>query len=113
MASQSYSDLKSSQREAPSLLSRVSGQIQLMYYQYEVTFSAYVLTPGEKFVMNTIVLIFLSLLMMGTVFYLPRFLTRVASRLVWLYTGPPDKLRLVTMSNTTATWNQLGLVMSY
>jgi hypothetical protein len=84
-----------------------------MYYQYEVTFSAYVMTPGEKFILNTIVLVLLSLLTLGTVFYLPRFVTRAASRLIWLYSGPADGLKLVSMDNTTLVWKELGPIMAY
>lgn len=84
-----------------------------MYYQYEVTFSPYVMTPGEKFVLNTIVVVLLSLLALGMFFYLPRFLTRAASRLVWLYAGPSDGLRLVSMDNTTAVWKELDPIVNY
>jgi hypothetical protein len=40
-----------------------------MYYQYEVTFSLYVMTPGEKFVWNSIVVVFLTLLLVGAVIF--------------------------------------------
>ena len=84
-----------------------------MYYQYEVTFATYVMTSGEKFVLNTIVFVLFSLLTLGIVLYLPRFVTRAALRLVWLYTGPSDELRLVSVNNTTAIWKELGPVMGY
>ena len=106
-------NFKSSRRPDPSIVDRFVKQIQLMYYQYEVTLPAYVMTPGEKFVLNTIVLVLLSLLTFGTFFYLPRFMSRAASRLVWLYTGPGTGLKLVSMDNTTAVWKELGPVMNY
>jgi hypothetical protein len=104
---------RSSQRPNPSVLDKFIKQIQLMCYRYEVTFSPYVMTPGEKFVINTVVLVLLSLLTLGTFFYMPRFVARVATRLVWLSEGPGDRLRLVSMDNTTAIWKDLGPVMNY
>jgi len=93
--------------------SGLNKQIQLIYYQYEVTFSAYVLTPLEKVVLNSIVLVLLSIFLFGTTFYLPRFLSRVVSRLVWLYTGPPPGLRLVSTDNTTMIWEELAPLVNY
>lgn len=49
-------------RRKESLFWTLIGQIRLRYYQYEVTFSPYVMTPGEKFVLNTIVVVFLTLM---------------------------------------------------
>lgn len=51
-----------------------------MHYRYEVTFSAYVLTPGEKFFLNTIVIALLTLLLVGIVSCLPQLLLRAAVR---------------------------------
>ena len=71
-----------------------------MYYQYEVTFSAYVLTPGEKLILNTVVVLLISLLMLGIFSYLPQFILRVSERLFWLYYGVDDTLA-VLMGNST------------
>jgi len=71
-----------------------------MYYQYEVTFSAYVLKPGEKLILNTVVVVLLSLLMLGIFSYLPRFILRVTERIFWFYYGVDDKLA-VGMGNST------------
>lgn len=46
-------------RRDVSLFARFINYLQLMYYQYEVTFSAYVLTPGEKTLLNSIALSYL------------------------------------------------------
>ena len=35
---------------------KFSNYLRLRYYQYEVTFGLYVMTPAEKFILNTIVL---------------------------------------------------------
>ena len=97
MATQYYS---SSQRLKPSIFSRIVTRLQLMYYQYEVTFSAYVLTPGEKLILNTVVVLLISLLMLGIFSYLPQFILRVSERLFWLYYGVDDTLA-VLMGNST------------
>src|SRR5579859_3433523 len=39
--------------------------IRRKYYQYEVTWGLYVLTPGEKIIINTLVLTILSLVALG------------------------------------------------
>jgi hypothetical protein len=56
-----------------------------MYYRYEVTFSTYVLTPGEKIVLNTIVFLLLGLLFAGLVSYLPPLVSRTVVKALWLY----------------------------
>jgi hypothetical protein len=71
------------------------------------------MTPREKFVLNSIVLVLFSLLTLAIILYLPRLVSRAASRLVWLYTGPSDELRLVSINNTTAIWKELRPVMGY
>lgn len=63
------------------------------------------MTPGEKFVLNTIVVLFLALLAMGIVCYLPLLLMRAASRFFWLYNGSGDEL----MVNITASiWSEMA-----
>lgn len=63
------------------------------------------MTPGEKFVLNTIVILSSTLLAMGIVCYLPPLLMRVASRFFWLYNGSGDEL----MVNITASiWNEMA-----
>jgi hypothetical protein len=79
--------------------------IHLMYYQYEVTFSPYVMTTAEKWVLNTIVVSFLALLALGIISYLPPLLTRVGSRVFWLYNSSSDELML---NITASMWNDLA-----
>lgn len=62
-------------------------RIRLLYYRYEVTFGVYVMTPGEKFVANTFVLVFLSLLIWASLLYFPQLLFRKLGRMIWLLTG--------------------------
>jgi hypothetical protein len=75
-----------------------------MYYQCEVTFSPYVLTRGERFVLNTIVVVFLSLSVVGTASHLPELVTRAVVRLLWLCGGANNKLSVIN----TAIWNEMN-----
>ncbi|KAJ5295631.1 hypothetical protein PENANT_c001G00476 [Penicillium antarcticum] len=61
-------------------------RVRLEYYRYEVTFGLYVMTPGEKLVANTSVLIVLSLLACALV-YFPSLLYTKLSSVLWLLTG--------------------------
>jgi hypothetical protein len=79
------------------------GKIELMYYQYEVTFSPYVMTPGEKFVLNTIVLLLFTIIFLGLATYIPKLVLGVAARLFRFYARANDKLTV----NTTADWNEI------
>ena len=96
-------------RRKQSLFSTMLGKIELMYYQYEVTFSPYVLTPGEKFVLNTIVVVFLALLFVGMAAYLPKLVARAAVRLLGFHTGANDNIAV----NTTSIWHEMNAARMY
>ncbi|KAJ5239259.1 hypothetical protein N7468_003878 [Penicillium chermesinum] len=66
---------------------RVVDRVRLEYYRYEVTFGLYVMTPSEKCVANSCVLVFLGLLLWALLLYFPSLLYSKASRFVWLLTG--------------------------
>ncbi|CAK46737.1 hypothetical protein CBS63078_9622 [Aspergillus niger] len=70
-----------------NILQRSVDRIRLEYYRYEVTFGLYVMTPGEKLVANTFVMVVLSLLFWALLVYFPALLYQKLSRLVWLLTG--------------------------
>ncbi|OOF91709.1 hypothetical protein ASPCADRAFT_177097 [Aspergillus carbonarius ITEM 5010] len=70
-----------------NILQRFADRILLEYYRYEVTFGLYVMTPGEKLVANTFVIVVLSLLCWALLVYFPALLYHKLSRLVWLLTG--------------------------
>lgn len=70
-----------------NVLQRFADRIHLEYYRYEVTFGLYVMTPGEKLVANTFVIVVLSLLFWALLLYFPSLLYQKLSRLVWLLTG--------------------------
>lgn len=81
----------------PSIARRIIDRVCLEYYRYEVTFGVYVMSPGEKWVANTFVVVFLSLLIWALFFYFPPLLYHKLSRLIWLLTGHS--------SHTTLRWN--------
>lgn len=66
---------------------KVTSYLRLRYYQYEVTFGLYLMTPTEKFVVNTIVLSILTALLYGVYSGLQPFLVRMICRLAWYLTG--------------------------
>ncbi|KAJ9200296.1 hypothetical protein DTO164E3_3003 [Paecilomyces variotii] len=78
-----------------NVLQRVLDRVRVQYYRYEVTFGLYVMTPGEKFVANTFVLVFLSLLVWALLLYFPAMLYQKLSRLIWLLTGHDDDMGAV------------------
>ena len=56
-------------------------------YQYEVTYSLYMLTPTEKVIFNTFLLFFLALLVAAIALYLPQHVTTIARRAYFYYAG--------------------------
>jgi hypothetical protein len=70
-----------------NVFQRATDRVRLEYYRYEVTFGLYVMTPGEKLVANTFVLVVLALLFWASLVYFPALLYHKLSRLVWLLTG--------------------------
>ncbi|KAL2864516.1 serine palmitoyltransferase small subunit family protein [Aspergillus lucknowensis] len=70
-----------------NIFQRATDRVRLEYYRYEVTFGLYVMTPGEKLVANTFVVVVLALLFWALLVYFPALLYQKLSRLVWLLTG--------------------------
>lgn len=66
---------------------RLVDRVRLEYYRYEVTFGLYVMTPSEKLVANTFVIVVMSLLLWALLLYFPQLLYQKLTRLVWLLTG--------------------------
>ena len=71
----------------PSRLKRVLERLRIAYYRYEVTYGLYVMSPGEKLVANTFVLVCLSLLIWALFWYFPALLYAKMGRLGWILTG--------------------------
>lgn len=67
--------------------SKVTEYFELCYYQYEVTFGLYVMTPPEKLVLNSIVFTICAALLFGICFGLQPMLIRSLCRLVWYIHG--------------------------
>lgn len=76
-----------SRKKGRNVLQRFMDRVRLEYYRYEVTYGIYPMTPGEKAVANTFVVVVLSLLLWTALFYFPSLLYRKLSRLIWLLTG--------------------------
>lgn len=66
---------------------RVVDRLRLGYYRYEVTFGLYVMTPSEKCVANSFVVVVLSLLLWALLLYFPSLLFNKLIRVEWLLTG--------------------------
>jgi hypothetical protein len=102
-------------RRDASVLGAFLKFLRLWYYQYEVTFSPYVMTTGEKLVLNSIVVLFFSLLVMGVYTYLPNLVMRVAMRLFWLcgglYGGVYGGGEKILVAQNTTMWNEGPLIM--
>ena len=73
-------------------LQRATDRVRLEYYRYEVTFGLYVMTPGEKLVTNSFVIVVFSLLFWALLLYFPPLLYQKLSRLVWLLTGHDSEM---------------------
>lgn len=97
-------------RERPSVIEKIVYQVHLMYYRYEVTFSAYVLTPGEKIILNSIVLFLFGLLLTAIVSYLPPLFTRGLVKILWLRPGHKDE---IVISRNHTMWNEMPIGVPY
>ncbi|MCJ1307559.1 hypothetical protein MMC25_001206 [Agyrium rufum] len=58
--------------------------LQRKRYQYEVTFSLYMLSPTEKFIFNSFLFLFLSMIIIAVSLYLPEHISFIARR-AWFY----------------------------
>jgi len=58
--------------------------LQRKRYQYEVTFSLYMLTPTEKFIFNSFLFLFFSMIVIAMTLYLPQHLAFLTNR-AWFY----------------------------
>ncbi|KAF2182817.1 hypothetical protein K469DRAFT_690548 [Zopfia rhizophila CBS 207.26] len=66
--------------------------LQRKRYQYEVTFSLYMLTPTEKFIFNSILFLLLSLFIIAASLYLPEHITIIANRMFYYWFGDEESL---------------------
>ncbi|KIX10529.1 uncharacterized protein Z518_01612 [Rhinocladiella mackenziei CBS 650.93] len=75
---------KVTREQRVSYISSFVRWLQLKKYQYEVTFSLYMLTPTEKFIFNLILFILVSLLVTAASLYLPNHVAIIYNR-IWYY----------------------------
>ncbi|KAF2454483.1 hypothetical protein BDY21DRAFT_264434, partial [Lineolata rhizophorae] len=61
--------------------------LQRKRYQYEVTFSLYMMTATEKFIFNSIIFLFISMTVIAACLYLPDHLSIIVSRAFYYYSG--------------------------
>lgn len=73
-----------------SVPQKATDYFRLKYYQYEVTFGLYVMTPTEKLIINTFVCTIMALLLYGILFSLQPLLVRTICRMIWCISGSYD-----------------------
>lgn len=61
--------------------------LQRKRYQYEVTFSLYMLTPTEKFIFNSFLFLFISMIIIAASLYLPEHVVNMWYRAWFYYAG--------------------------
>ncbi|KFZ07129.1 hypothetical protein V501_06753 [Pseudogymnoascus sp. VKM F-4519 (FW-2642)] len=79
--------------------------LQRKRYQYEVTFSLYMLTPTEKFIFNSCIFIIFSMVLIAGCLYLPQHITFLMNRAWFYYQGDGDSKDALSssVSETVAT----------
>ncbi|KFY23377.1 hypothetical protein V491_02565 [Pseudogymnoascus sp. VKM F-3775] len=79
--------------------------LQRKRYQYEVTFSLYMLTPTEKFIFNSCIFIIFSMVLIAGCLYLPQHINFLINRAWFYYQGDADSKDAITSSvaETVAT----------
>ncbi|KAI9842933.1 MAG: hypothetical protein M1838_002923 [Thelocarpon superellum] len=77
--------------------------LQRKRYQYEVTFSLYMLTPTEKFIFNSFLFLFLSMIAIAASLYLPQHIMTVLSRAWFYYAGEEVQVQVPDLS-MGASW---------
>ncbi|KAF2652431.1 hypothetical protein K491DRAFT_695598 [Lophiostoma macrostomum CBS 122681] len=75
--------------------------LQRKRYQYEVTFSLYMLTGTEKFIFNSVLFLLLSLFIIAASLYLPEHIVLIANRMFYYFSGDEQ-----TLTTATATANK-------
>ncbi|MCJ1393039.1 hypothetical protein MMC18_005911 [Xylographa bjoerkii] len=76
--------------------------LQRKRYQYEVTFSLYMLTPTEKFIFNSFLVLFLSMIIIAASLYLPEHISTIMRR-AWFYWAGDETTAMGTKSALSST----------
>ncbi|EGD93368.1 hypothetical protein TESG_00914 [Trichophyton tonsurans CBS 112818] len=77
--------------------------LRLKNYQYEVTFSLYMLTPIEKVVFNTILILFISMLNTAAYIYLPDHVLSLYRHINYYFSGQPVAVQISLHAVTPET----------
>ena len=86
-----------------STTQRVADNVRKRYYQYEVTFALYMMTPGEKMVFNTLVLAVFGLLAYGLYRGLEGFVINSVCQLVYYSTGSLVRVEALCVEHLAMT----------
>ncbi|RVX66867.1 hypothetical protein B0A52_09597 [Exophiala mesophila] len=84
-----------------SIPPRITNYVRLRYYQYEVTFGLYMLTPREKLIFNTMLLSILTAILYTLCWGLQDFLVSCLCKLIYYVYG--------SLSNAPEICSQQGL----
>ncbi|KAE8447372.1 hypothetical protein EG329_010786 [Mollisiaceae sp. DMI_Dod_QoI] len=81
--------------------------LQRKRYQYEVTFSLYMLTPTEKFIFNSFLFLFFSMIIIAMTLYLPQHIAFLTNRAWFYYNGDENAKAAVqsVVESTTRTFS--------
>ncbi|KAH0842846.1 hypothetical protein AYO21_10979 [Fonsecaea monophora] len=86
-SSSSSSHHRSFGKPLVSMPAKLSNYLRLRYYQYEVTFGLYVMTPGEKLIFNSVILIAFTALLYALFWGFEPFIVNTLCRLIYYLTG--------------------------
>ncbi|KAK5048938.1 hypothetical protein LTR84_005359 [Exophiala bonariae] len=85
----SVASLLPSSLKRPTLVihRRLSNYVRLRYYQYEVTFGVYMMTPREKWIFNAVILSIAAMILYAATWGMRAFLVGWLCRLIWYLVG--------------------------
>ncbi|KAK2747081.1 hypothetical protein FQN57_002336 [Myotisia sp. PD_48] len=98
----------------PGVLTSLFRWLRLKNYQYEVTFALYMLTPIEKVIFNTLILLLLSMFLTAAYIYLPNHIITIYHHIYYYWAGHPLSEPLhaqaahVTLSAAAAASEAIG-----
>ena len=84
---QLYNPPAHSNRPRISMPAKLSNYLQVRYYQYEVTFGLYMMTPAEKYILNTILFTILAGILYGLFIGLKPFIVDSVCKIIYYITG--------------------------
>ena len=85
-------------------LSETRYRLQLAYYQYQITFALYMMSPGEKLTCNSLVMICLLLCFAAVYYCVPTAVFMFIERMVYYLLGS-RKLQVPTIGDVEVLWS--------